>query len=160
MTNLLSRAPKRSQPGVATMVRTIYKQLSPEEVHAQADRVIAQLQEHFPQAAQMLADAIPDILAFTAFPVSHWQKLWSNNPLEGLNQDIRRRTDMVGIFPQPDGDGPSGRRGAGRTARRMGRRPPLSHIHRRSCCRDLAGHQHPGGSGLININRDDAYPTT
>ena len=99
MANLLSRVPKRSQPGVATMVRTIYQQLSPEEVHAQADRVIAQLPEHFPQAAQMLEDAIPDILAFTTFPVSHWQKLWSNNPLERLNKEIRRRTDVVGIFP-------------------------------------------------------------
>ena len=99
MTNLLTRVPKRSQPGVATMVSTIYKQLSPEEVHAQADRVIVQLQDHFPQAAQMLADALPDILAFTAFPVSHWQKLWSNNPLERLNKEIRRRTDVVGIFP-------------------------------------------------------------
>ena len=99
MTNLLTRVPKRSQPGVATIVRTIYKQLSPEEVHAQADRVIAQLQEHFPQAAEVLADALPDILAFTAFPVSHWQKLWSNNPLERLNKEIRRRTDVVGIFP-------------------------------------------------------------
>ena len=99
MSNLLTRVPRRSQPGVATMVRTIYKQLSLEEVHAQADRVIAQLQEHFPQAAEMLADAIPDILAFTSFPVSHWQKLWSNNPLERLNKEIRRRTDVVGIFP-------------------------------------------------------------
>ncbi len=85
MTNLLTRVPKRSQPGVATMVRTIYKQLSPEAVHA--------------QAAEMLADALADILAFTAFPVSHWQKLWSNNPLERLNKEIRRRTDVVGIFP-------------------------------------------------------------
>ena len=95
MTNLLTRVPKRSQPGVATMVRTIYQQLSPEEVHAQADRVIAQLREPFPQAAEMLADALPDILAFTGFPVSHWQKLWSNNPLERLNKEIRRRTDVV-----------------------------------------------------------------
>ena len=99
MSNLLTRVPKRSQPGVAAMVRTIYQQLSPEEVHAQADRVVVQLEEHFPQAAQMLADALPDILAFTAFPVSHWQKLWSNNPLERLNKEIRRRTDVVGIFP-------------------------------------------------------------
>ena len=99
MGNLLTRVPKRSQPGVAAMVRTIYQQLSPEEVHAQADRVVVQLQEHFPQAAQMLADALADILAFTAFPVSHWQKLWSNNPLERLNKEIRRRTDVVGIFP-------------------------------------------------------------
>ena len=99
MANLLTRVPKRSQPGVAAMVRTIYQQLSPEEVHAQADRVVAQLRDHFPQASQMLADAIPDILAFTTFPVSHWQKLWSNNPLERLNKEIRSRTDVVGIFP-------------------------------------------------------------
>ena len=104
MVNLLTRVPKRSQPGVATkylspVVRTIYKQLSPEEVHAQAERVVAQLREHFPQVAEVLEDALPDILAFTAFPPSHWQKLWSNNPLERLNKEIRRRTDVVGIFP-------------------------------------------------------------
>ena len=89
MANLLSRMPRRSEPGVAAKVRTIYQHLSPEEVHAQAERVVAQLREHFPQAAQMLQDA---------FPVSHWQKLWSNNPLERLNKEIRRRTDAVGIF--------------------------------------------------------------
>ena len=71
MANLLTRVPKRSQPGVVAMVRTIFQQLSREEVHAQADRVIAQLREHFPQAAQMLEDALPDILAFATFPVSH-----------------------------------------------------------------------------------------
>ena len=136
MTNLLTRVPKRSQPGVATMVRTIYKQLSPEEVHAQADRVIAQLHEHFPQAAQVLADALPDILAFTAFPVSHWQKLWSNNPLERLNKEIRRRRacprrERGGHLSQQGGNPAAGRRGAGRAARRMGRRPPLSHLPQR-----------------------------
>lgn len=61
--------------------------------------MVAQLREHFPQAADLLEDALPDILAFTPFPVFHRQKLWSNNPLERLNQEIRRRTNVVGIFP-------------------------------------------------------------
>ena len=73
------------------MVRTIYQQLSPAEVHGQLDRVVEQLREPFPQVAELLADAAPDILAFTAFPVAHWQKLWSNNPQERLNREIRRR---------------------------------------------------------------------
>ena len=81
------------------MVRTIYQQLSPAEVHGQLGRVVEQLREPFPQVAELLADAAPDILAFTAFPVAHWQKLWSNNPQERLNREIRRRTDVVGIFP-------------------------------------------------------------
>ena len=81
------------------MVRTIYQQITVEEAHAQLHRVVEQLREPFPVVAAMLEDAGPDILAFTGFPVSHWQKLWSNNPLERLNKEIRRRTDVVGIFP-------------------------------------------------------------
>ena len=99
MTNLLTRVPRRAQPWVATMVRTVYQQPSPEEVHAQVDRVIDQLGDRFPQAASVLAKAGADILAFTAFPVAHWKQVWSNNPQERLNKEIRRRTDVVGIFP-------------------------------------------------------------
>ena len=99
MTNLLTRVPRRAQPWVATMVRTVYQQPSPEGVHAQLDRVIDQLENRFPQAASVLAEAGPDILAFTAFPVAHWKQVWSNNPQERLNKEIRRRTDVVGIFP-------------------------------------------------------------
>ena len=81
------------------MVRTIYQQITGEEAHSQLDRVVEQLREPFPVVAAMLEDPTPDILAFTSFPVAHWQKLWSNNPLERLNKEIRRRTDVVGIFP-------------------------------------------------------------
>ena len=99
MTNLLSKVPRRAQPWVATMVRTIYQQPSAEDVHGQHARMVGMLDERFPQAAALLADAGPDILAFTAFPVAHWQQVWSNNPQERLNKEIRRRTDVVGIFP-------------------------------------------------------------
>ena len=99
MTNLLTRVPRRAQPWVATMVRTIYQQPSPDEVHAQLDRVTDQLHDRFPQVASLLDEAGPDVLAFSTFPAVHWKKIWSNNPLERLNKEIRRRTDVVGIFP-------------------------------------------------------------
>ena len=99
MTNLLTRVPRRAQPWVANMVRTIYQQPSPQEVHAQLERVIAHLQDPFPQVASLLDEAGADVLAFSSFPVPHWKKIWSNNPLERLNKEIRRRTDVVGIFP-------------------------------------------------------------
>ena len=99
MTNLLTRVPKSAQPWVATMVRTIYQQPSAEEVHAQLERVSDQLSERFPDASSMLAEAGEDILAFTHFPQAHWKQVWSNNPQERLNKEIRRRTDVVGIFP-------------------------------------------------------------
>ena len=99
MTNLLTRVPKSAQPWVATMVRTIYQQPSAEEVHSQLNRVVDQLDDRFPEASLMLAEAGPDILAFTSFPGAHWKQVWSNNPQERLNKEIRRRTDVVGIFP-------------------------------------------------------------
>jgi putative transposase len=99
MTNLLTRVPRRTQPAIATLVRTIYQQSSPEEVHTQHERVIAQLGQRFSDASSMLEESGPDILAFTTFPVAHWRQIWSNNPSERLNREIRRRTDVVGIFP-------------------------------------------------------------
>lgn len=99
MTNLLSRVPKRAQAFVATLVRSIFAQTDPNEVLAQHALVVEQLAERFPQASVLLDEAGPDILAFCAFPAEHWRQIWSNNPQERLNREIRRRTDVVGIFP-------------------------------------------------------------
>ncbi len=99
MRNLLTRVPKSAQSFVATMVRTIFAQPDAATVHEQHARIVEQLQTRFPEAAALLEEAATDLLAFTAFPKEHWRQLWSNNSLERLNKEIRRRTDVVGIFP-------------------------------------------------------------
>jgi transposase-like protein len=99
MRNLLTRVPRSAQDLVATLVRSIFAQPSAKEVWAQHGRVVEQLEKRFGEAAKMLAEAAEDILAFTAFPKSIWRQVWSNNPQERLNREIRRRTDVVGIFP-------------------------------------------------------------
>jgi putative transposase len=99
MRNLLTRVPKSAQGVVATLVRTIFAQPSLEEVAAQLSRVTEQLERLFPAAAELLAQAGPDITAFSSLPTEHWRQIWSNNPQERLNREIRRRTDVVGIFP-------------------------------------------------------------
>jgi transposase-like protein len=99
MRNLLTRVPKSAQSFVGTMVRSIFAQPDAESVHEQHARIVAQLEARFPEAAALLDEAAPEILAFTGFPKEHWRQLWSNNSLERLNKEIRRRTDVVGIFP-------------------------------------------------------------
>jgi putative transposase len=100
MRNLLVRVPRHAQPMVASLVRTIFAQERAEDAWAQLERVVAQLQQGgFVDAATLLADAAPDILAYTAYPKACWRSVWSNNPQERLNREIRRRTDVVGIFP-------------------------------------------------------------
>jgi transposase-like protein len=97
--NLLTRVPKSAQPLVATLVRSIFAQPDAQQVLAQHERVVTQLAERFPAAADHLAEAGPEILAFTSFPKEHWRQVWSTNPQERLNKEIRRRTDVVGTFP-------------------------------------------------------------
>lgn len=99
MRNLLTRVPKNAQDLVATLVRSIFAQPDAKEVWAQHGRVVEQLEKRFGEAAQLLAEAAEDILAFSAFPKAVWRQVWSNNPQERLNREIRRRTDVVGIFP-------------------------------------------------------------
>lgn len=97
--NLMSQTPKVSWPWVRTLLHSIYDQPDPTGVHAQYDRVIEALEAKLPKVADHLADAREEILAFTGFPKAIWRKIWSNNPNERLNKEIRRRTDVVGIFP-------------------------------------------------------------
>jgi len=99
MRNLLTRVPKSAQSFVATMVRSIFAQPDADSVREQQRRIVAQLEGRFPEAAALLDEAGPEILAFTGFAKEHWRQLWSNNSLERLNKEIRRRTDVVGIFP-------------------------------------------------------------
>lgn len=102
MRNLLTRVPRSAQAVVATLVRTIFAQPDAASVWEQHARVVEQLTERFPAAAELLAEAGADVLAFTAFPKEHWRQIWSNNPQERLNKELRRRTDVVGIFPNRD----------------------------------------------------------
>jgi transposase-like protein len=97
--NLLSQVPKSAQPWVATLLRTVFEQPDTTAVRAQMRHVLDALEAKFPKAAAHLDAAQHDLLAFTAFPREIWRQIWSNNPQERLNKEIRRRTDVVGIFP-------------------------------------------------------------
>ncbi|AUG76582.1 IS256 family transposase [Kitasatospora sp. MMS16-BH015] len=97
--NLLSQVPKSAQPWVATLLRTVFEQPDAKAVRQQMASVIAALDERFPKAAEHLEHAREDLLAFAVFPRTVWKSIWSNNPQERLNKEIRRRTDVVGIFP-------------------------------------------------------------
>ena len=100
MANLCTKVPKASWPMVATLVRSIFEQPDRDSTWSQLDDVVNKLHEAgFADAADKVYDAADEILAFTAFPVEHWPKIRSNNPQERLNKEIRRRTDVVGIFP-------------------------------------------------------------
>ena len=96
---MLTKVAKTSQPWVATLVRTIFDQPDAAEVHAQFARVVTALEAKLPAAAAHLSAAEADLLAFTAVPREIWRQIWSSNPQERLNKELRRRTDVVGIFP-------------------------------------------------------------
>lgn len=97
--NLLATVPRASTEMVAALFRTVFAQITPEEVARRWDDVAEQLHQRFPKAAASMNAAKTDLLAFSAFPFDHWRKVWSNNPLERLNKEIKRRTNVVGIFP-------------------------------------------------------------
>lgn len=97
--NLMAATPKSSWPWVRTLLHSVFDQPDAESVVAQYDRVLDALSDKLPRVAEHLDAARPDLLAFTAFPKQIWRQIWSNNPQERLNKEIRRRTDVVGIFP-------------------------------------------------------------
>jgi putative transposase len=97
--NLMSATPKNAWGWVKALLHSVYDQPDAEAVHAQFDRILDALVDKLPAVAEHLDAARADILAFTSFPKAIWRQIWSNNPQERLNREIRRRTDVVGIFP-------------------------------------------------------------
>jgi transposase-like protein len=99
MRNVLSKVPKASSEMVAAAIRTVFAQPDASHVRTQLDEVTRMLEGKLPDVASMLESSKEDLLAFSTFPILHWKKLWSTNPLERLNGEIKRRTNVVGIFP-------------------------------------------------------------
>jgi putative transposase len=102
MRNVLSIVPRASQEMVASIIRTAFAQPDAEHVNAQFDEVVRILGKSHPKVAMMLAGARADVLAFAGFPVKHRRQIWSTNPMERVNKEIKRSTDVVGVFPNPD----------------------------------------------------------
>ena len=102
MRNALSHVPKASAMMVAATIRTVFAQPDAGSARDQWRRVADSFRGRFPRLAEVMDDAETDVLAYTTFPVEHWRQIWSNNPLERLNKEIKRRTNVVGIFPNPD----------------------------------------------------------
>jgi putative transposase len=99
MRNALSLVPKAAQQMVGATIRTVFAQPNAASAREQWRRVSDGFRARFPRLAELMDEAEEDILAYAAFPAEHWQKVWSNNPLERLNKEVKRRTEVVGIFP-------------------------------------------------------------
>ena len=97
--NVLARVPRGSAEMVAAAIRTVFAQPDADAVAEQFDRIADMLARQFPDVGRMLRDARSDLLAFSAFPTAHWRQIWSTNPLERVHREIKRRTDVVGVFP-------------------------------------------------------------
>jgi len=99
--NVLAAVPKASGEMVAAAIRTIFAQPDAEHVRDQLDVIATMLGRQFPKVEAMLREAADDLTAFADFPPAHWKKIWSTNPLERVNKEIKRRTDVAGVFPNP-----------------------------------------------------------
>ena len=101
MRNVLAVVPKGNSEMVAAAIRTVFAQPDAAHVHEQFDTIAVMLGRQLPVVETMMLEAKDDLLAFTTFPPAHWRKVWSTNPLERLNKEVKRRTDVVGVFPNP-----------------------------------------------------------
>ena len=101
MRNVLAVVPKGNADMVAAAICTIFAQPDAAHVVEQFDVIAGMLGRQLPKVETMLRDAQHDLLAFAGFPQVHWRQLWSTNPLERTNKEIKRRTDVVGVFPNP-----------------------------------------------------------
>jgi transposase-like protein len=101
-TNLLATVPKSHQEMVAAAFRTVFAYSSREEVHEHYEQVGATFAEHFAKASALMVEAKEEVLAFSAFPPEQWCQIWSTNPLERLNKELKKRCRVVGIFPNED----------------------------------------------------------
>jgi putative transposase len=99
MRNALSLVPKAAQQMVGATIRTVFAQPDAESAHQQWRRISEGFRHRFPRLSELMDEAEEDVLSYTAFPQEHWQKIWSNNPLERVNKEVKRRTNVVGIFP-------------------------------------------------------------
>jgi len=97
--NVLARVPKSAQAMVAATVRTIFQQTSRADAQTQLHQVIAAFEPRFPGVVRLLTEAEEEIITFYDFPSAHWRQLYSTNPLERLNKELKRRSAVVGIFP-------------------------------------------------------------
>jgi len=102
MRNLLAAANHRHRPMIAALIRTVFAQPDAATARTQLRAVVDQLAPYAPAVAERLQAMEDDVLAYTAFPTAHWSKIWSNNPIERLNRELKRRTDVVGIFPNKE----------------------------------------------------------
>ena len=129
-TNLMSVTPKSSWPWVRTLLHSVFDHPDAQSVVGQYDRVLDALIDKLHKVAEHLDAARDELLAFTAFPKQIWRQIWSNNPQERLNKEIRRRTDVAGIFPDRGAVISLVSAGARRAARRMDRKPSIPRARR------------------------------
>lgn len=100
--NVMDKVPKSASDFVAAVLRSVFKQETLEDAQRAYDKAVETLEEKWPRAAEVMREAEEDVLAYYAFPKSHWRQIRSTNPLERLNKEIRRRVRVVGIFPNQD----------------------------------------------------------